>query len=130
MAEHANIALIRRGYDAFAKGDLEAIREIFSPDIAWHTGGRGPLSGDVMGVDAVFGFFGQLQELSGGTFRLEPHDVLADDDHVVVLANATGSRNGKSLDGHVVHVWHVSNAHATEFWGFAGDDYTFDEFWR
>src|SRR5438094_6380057 len=48
-----------------------AVREIFAPDIKWHTGGRNPLSGDLKGVDEVFANFGKLFELTGGTFKLE-----------------------------------------------------------
>lgn len=59
MAEHPNVALVRRGYKAFIDGDLDALRELFADDIVWHNGGRNPLSGDHRGVDEVFSCFGR-----------------------------------------------------------------------
>ena len=64
--------LIRRGYDAFSRGDMDTLRELYHPDIVWHAPGRSQLAGDHQGVDAVFGFFGRTMELTGGNFGVEP----------------------------------------------------------
>ena len=45
MTEHPNVELTRRGYDAFAKGDLATLSELIAEDAAWHVLGVGPLSG-------------------------------------------------------------------------------------
>lgn len=129
MGAQDNAALIRRGYEAYAVGDMDAIREIFAPDIAWHIGGRSPVSGEYKGVDQVFGFFGQLVERSGGTFAIDVHDLLASDDHVVVLTHETGSRSGRTLSIRGSHVWHLAGGKATEFWALPDDQYAEDEFW-
>jgi ketosteroid isomerase-like protein len=126
---HPNEELVRRGYEAFAKGDLQTLNGLFADDIVWHTPGRNPIAGDHKGKDQVFGLFGKVAELSGGTFGLDIHDVLADDEHAVVLATAHGEREGKSIHDNQVHVFHVSNGKVTEFWGHAGDLYAVDEFW-
>jgi ketosteroid isomerase-like protein len=52
---HPNEDLVRRGYDAFAKGDMETLRELFDSGIIWHFPGRSLLAGDHRGVDAVLG---------------------------------------------------------------------------
>jgi uncharacterized protein len=95
---HPNEELVRRGYDAFAKGDMHTLRELFDPQIVWHFPGRSPLAGDHRGVDAVLGFFGRTMELTAGTFRAEPHDVVADDLHSVGMHLATGEREGRRLE--------------------------------
>jgi ketosteroid isomerase-like protein len=82
---HPNEELTRRGFDAFAKGDVDTLRKLFDQDAVWHVPGRNQLSGDHRGVDAILGFFGKTMELSGGTFRMEVHDVVANDDHAVAL---------------------------------------------
>jgi hypothetical protein len=52
----------------------------------WHAAGRNPLAGDHRGTDEVLGYFGRTLELTGGTFRVELHDVVANvDDHAVGL---------------------------------------------
>jgi len=62
VTEHPNIELTRRGYEAFAQGDLAALSELIADDVTWHALGVGPLSGTYHGRDEVFGFFGRLAE--------------------------------------------------------------------
>ena len=129
MTARENLELIQSGYEAFGKGDIPAVLAAFSPDIAWHVPGRSMISGDYRGHDEVVGFFGKLQELSGGTFQLEIHDFLASDDHVVALVEGTAERNGRSHTFRGAHVWHVGGGKATEFWGTSLDQYADDQFW-
>src|SRR5512132_3406676 len=43
---HPNEDLVRRAFDAFAKGDVDTMRELTDQDAVWHTPGRHPLTGD------------------------------------------------------------------------------------
>ena len=129
MTPQENAALIKGGYEAFGKGDIPAVLGIFSDDVSWHIPGRSPLAGDYHGPDEVLGFFQKLQERSEGSFRLELHDVLASDDHVVVLAHEIAHRGDNSLNTLATHVWHVRDGRATEFWGIVADSYAVDAFW-
>ena len=129
MIAHDNGELIRSGYEAFAKGDMETIATIFAADIQWNISGRNMISGTYDGQEAAFAFFGKLMELTDGTFSVAVHDLLASDDHVVVLAKESGSRNGKSLESDDVHVWHLAGGQAVEFWGISKDQHEVDEFW-
>ena len=126
---HPNEELIRGGYEAFAKGDLETALARFDENITWHVPGRSAVAGDYQGHQEVMAFFGKLIELSGGTFRLELHDVLASDDHVVALVVVSGERNGTSTTLNAAHVWHVADGKATEFWALSTDPYASDAFW-
>ena len=128
---HPNEEIVRNGYAAFLGGDLAALNDLFDEDIVWHAPGRHPLAGDFRGKDEVFGAFAKLFELSGGTFSLEIHDILADDEHAVVLARATGSRpDGRTLDDNSVQVFHMRDGKVTEQWLHPGDVYAGDEFWN
>lgn len=126
---HPNEDLLRRGYQAFAKGDADTLSGLFADDIVWHVPGRSPLAGEYRGREAVFGLFAKLAEMTGGTFKLDVHDVLAGDEHGVVLAVATAEREGKRLESRTTHVWHLRDGKATEFWSQAEDLYAADEFW-
>jgi ketosteroid isomerase-like protein len=64
MAEHPNVARIRDGYTAFAKGDFAVLTDLFAEDLLWHDSGRNQLSGDYRGREAVFGLFGKLMEVT------------------------------------------------------------------
>jgi uncharacterized protein len=124
-----DLELIRQGYEAFGKGDIPAVMEILADDIVWHVPGRSQIAGDYQGPEAVMGFFGKLQELSGGSFRLEMHDLIASEDHVVALCTQHGNRNDKTMNAAGAHVWHLRDGKATEFWGLVDDMYATDEFW-
>lgn len=126
---HPNEELARKGYEAFGAGDLDTIREIFADDITWHVGGRSPLAGDYRGKDEVFGLFARLGELSGGTFRIDVHDVLANDEHAVVLGTSRAERDGRQLNDNGVAVYHNRDGKVVEAWFHPGDQYATDEFW-
>jgi uncharacterized protein len=125
----ANAALIRNGYDAFARGDVQGALAGFAQDILWHIPGRGPLSRDYRGHAEVLGFFSRFMELSGGTFRVQVDDVLSKDERVVVLCTESAQRGGRTWSSPQVHVWTVRNGRATVFWQYQGDQQTEDEFW-
>ena len=58
---------VRSAFDAFAKGDVDTLRESMDQDAVWYVPGRNQFSGDHRGVDAILGFFGKTMGLSGGT---------------------------------------------------------------
>src|SRR6266550_6290526 len=113
---HPNADLLNKGYDAFDKGDLDTVRSLFADDIVFHVAGNSQLAGDYRGIDEVFGFFGKLVELSGGTFKIERHAVLADDEHATVLSTSSAERNGTSLTLKTIDVFHVADGKVTECW--------------
>ena len=125
---HANEELLRRGYEAFARGDLETVQSLFADYIVWHSGGANQLTGEYTGHQAVIAYFGKLMETTGGTFTLDIHDILANDTHGVVLVTAHGQREGRTLAMRQVNIWHLADGKATEFWSFAEDGAEFDLF--
>ncbi len=129
MTEHSNVELTRRGYEAFAKGDLATLTELLADDVVWHVQGVGPLNGNYYGRDEVFGFFGRLAEETGGTFRLDVHDVLANDEHAVALCALSASRGNKSIEVPVANVSHLRNGKVTEFWTSTTDPQASIDFW-
>jgi ketosteroid isomerase-like protein len=125
---HPNEDAVRKGYAAFAAGDLESLRGLFAPDIRWHAPGRNPLAGTYEGIDQVFELLGRIAQMTGGTFRADLHDVFANDEHVVALAHLNGQRAGKTLDGNEAHVFNMKDGRVTDFWALAEDRYAQDDF--
>ncbi len=128
MSAH-NAELIRRGYDAFARGDIGTVFQILDEDITWHVPGRSPLSGDFTGHEQVGGFIATTMALSGGTFAIDIQDILDHQDQVIVLCTVAAERNGQSWSSPEVHVWRVAGDRAVAFREFQGDQQTEDEFW-
>jgi ketosteroid isomerase-like protein len=125
---HPNEDLLRRGYQAFATDDIDTVLSLFADDILWHVAGTSQISGDYRGHQQVVGFFGTMMELSGGTFRLDVHDVLANDVHGTVLVTARAERDDQKMDVRQVNIWHLADGKATEFWSFAEDQDALDKF--
>jgi hypothetical protein len=130
MAEHPNAALIRAGYEAFSRGDMESAFAGWSDDIIWHEKtGKWALPGDYVGKQAVAGFLGGIQARGLTAMRLESHDILASDDHVVALVTVHAERGKHKIANNEVHVWHVKDGMATEVWFTSQDPDAFDAFW-
>ena len=127
---HPNEDLVRAGYAAFGRGDVEALQTtFFAEDIRWHFPGRSQFGGDFQGLEEVMGWLGRSFEASGGTLTIELHDVLASDDHVVALATTRAQRAGKSLEDNTVQIFHIRDGKAAEVWSNASDLYAVDDFW-
>jgi len=124
------IERMRRGYDAFARADLDAIREFFAPDVVWHSGGDNALSGDYKGIDEVFTYFGKIFELTGGDMQQEVHDLLASDKHAVAMTHVRASRpDGRRMDMNQVAIYHLDEQdRVTEGWILPEDAAAADEF--
>src|SRR6516225_9704267 len=127
MAEHPNVAPIRDMFAAFAKGDLAALYDEFAEDLVWHEGGRNQISGDYRGRRAVLGLFCKAMEVTQGSFRVDLHDVLADDEHGVALVALSASRGGRSVNVNAVDVMHLRDGKVVEVWTVPVDQYAFDE---
>ena len=93
MAEHPNVELVRRGYDAFIAGDMEWMNEHLHENIVWHEPGGNFLSGDVRGREAVLAHFAkQVQHFLP---EFDVHDVVANDDHAIALDKTNKSAQTK-----------------------------------
>lgn len=99
MAEHPHAALVRKGYEAFSRGDMDTLRGLMTGDCAHHAPGSNTVSGDYKGIDAVLGYYAKLAEETAGTFRVELQHLFADGrGHVMSVHRSTAERGGKRLD--------------------------------
>ncbi len=129
MGAAENVALHRKGHEAFSGNDMNTLTELIAEDTLWHNAGTGTLSGDYKGRDAVFGFFDKLAELSEGTIWIHEDDFLGSETRSVALFRITATRGDKKLDADYCEVVRWENGQVAEDWGFAFDQSTFDEFW-
>lgn len=130
MHEHPNATLVRKGYDAFNRAEVEAIREVLADHVVWHEPGRSVLAGDYKGVDEVLGFLRRLHDLSGGTLRTELVELLVDPERVTAFQRLTGERGGKFLDTLDVVDFEIHHGRVTEVSVYQSDTYAFDAFWE
>lgn len=124
---HPNEDVIRSYVTAFAVGDLDAAKSYLADSIVYHVGGSHSLAGEYRGKELVVEFFKQRSDRTGGTFKVVPHDLLANDEHGVALSSVTAERNGKHFAWDVVTVYHVANGKVTECWVVDGDQQMADD---
>lgn len=98
MSEHANVDILRRTLKAFQSGDMPTLAQLLAPDVVWRLPGKSALAKDYRGQDEVFGFFGRLMELTGGTFKVESLGMFANDTGGVFIDRLTAQREGRKLD--------------------------------
>ena len=107
---------------------MDALRkQFFTDDVRWHVSGRSPLAGHYEGPEQVIQYFARVLELTGGTFSIDLHDVLANDEHAAALITIRGERAGKQLNDNTVLTYHIRDGKVAEVWGHATDLYAVDE---
>ena len=121
--------VVHKAYQDFAQENITAVFAVFDANIAWHVPGHSPLSADYSGHDQIGGFFRRTMELSGGSFSIDVHKVLAEDDLVVALVTVNAQRNGISASFPEVHVWRMKDGKVIEFREYQGDEQREDRFW-
>ena len=116
-----NLDVVRRGYDAFGRGDIDALLELFDEQIQWVTPGPSELatSGRRTGRQEVGQFFASVNELFD-VQRFEPREYIAQGDRIVVLGEETARvrATGKTLDLDWVHVFTLRNGKVVAFQEF------------
>jgi ketosteroid isomerase-like protein len=55
-------------------------------------------------------------EITGST-----HDILASDDHAVVLVNATATKGGRTFTYRAAEIYHIRDGKIAERWAFSDD---------
>jgi ketosteroid isomerase-like protein len=125
----ANANLVRRIFDAFARREAMALREVFAPDAVWRVPGEGAMAGTFEGREAIFRFLGRLPKETDGTYRSTLIDVLASDERAAAVYRATGRRHGRALDLEQVLLFRIADGHVREVLALPSDPAAFDAFW-
>ena len=124
--EHPNVAIAREGMQASMTGDQQWFSDHLDDDVKWHVGGNSAAAGTIEGKPAVLAFFSQI---GPGGSTLDLHDVMATDDHTVVLGTAhLVAPDGDSIDYNFVNVFHIADGMVTEAWGMTENDALTDAF--
>ena len=118
MSEQQNLDIVRKGYDAFGRGDIPGLLGLLDPQVSWATPGPAdlPTAGIRRGHQAVQEFFQTLSNL-GDILRFEPKDFIAQGERVVVLGEETMrvQATGRSVEYRWAHVFTVRNGKVEAF---------------
>ena len=115
MAEHPNAVIARSLADAFQSGDMQAMGALIADDIVWHEIGR---SEPVRGMAALAANGAGAAEYKITTVL---HDIVANDDHTIVLVDVTATHDGKTLNYRTAEIYHIRDGKIAERWAFSDD---------
>ncbi|MFI2432125.1 nuclear transport factor 2 family protein [Streptomyces sp. NPDC018693] len=130
MAEHPHAQLVRKGYEAFARGDMDTLRGMLTADCTQHVPGSHMFSGDYKGQDSIIEMYGRLMQETNGTMRVEMRDVFVDGrGHAVAVHHTSAERNGKRFDSDEVIVFRIVGDKTSDLDQCSLDIDRDDEFW-
>ena len=104
------VVRLRSVYDAFDRGDVEAMVELLAHDVEWHAPDSLPWGGTRHGHDGVRVFRDLLDEHVDAGWG-DPDEFLEADDRIVVLGRFSGRArgSGRAFETPFVHVWTLSD---------------------
>src|SRR5829696_9481255 len=112
-----NVEVVRRGYEDFARGDIEAALAFVSPDIEIEDHERSlEIPTSYRGRDGFLTLFATVND--GFTdVRYTPEELTEVDDRVLVEVRRTGrgEASGAHVDERQFHVWDIAAGRATRF---------------
>ena len=103
-----NVDVVQSAWDAFGRGDIDAVLDAISPSAETRVPETLPWGGTYTGPDGFQDFLDRLGE-SFEQFSATPDKVLgADDNHVVVVAKTKGrTKGGATLETSVVWIYQL-----------------------
>jgi uncharacterized protein len=85
MLVQQNVQIVKDGFAAFGRGDMQGLLALFAEDIEWIVPGEGlPFSGTYRGLAEVADFFQKISEMLDISL-LEPREFVAEGDRVLVV---------------------------------------------
>ena len=124
---HPNEDTARSVVEALSKRDMDAFFSHQTDDVVLHFPGRSPLAGDYRGRDGIGQLFQRQMQMLDSMPEIENHDVLANDEHAVILNTVRASRGGRTHEQRQVVVMHFRDGKVAESWLQFSDQQGMDE---
>ncbi len=129
MTKHPNAILLTKMYNDFNEGNFNGMLAACDDAFTFELKGKSPLAGKYTKANFVSGFCQKLKELSGGTYKMEIHDIMASDQHGIVLSTVKVTTHGKESELRTVHVWRIPNGKPVAAYEYPRDLYQLDSVW-
>jgi ketosteroid isomerase-like protein len=117
-----NVEIVRRAVEAWNAGDMDAVREMYDPDVILQTVGDWPEPGPYEGREAVMRFFKQSRDPWDADTLEATSDFLHAADRVVVRYVWRGVGHGPASNMEFTIVWGVRKGKVRSmefFWNHA-----------
>jgi ketosteroid isomerase-like protein len=124
-----HLALVKRLLSAFATSNWAVVRELMTEDVLMHFPGSGPFAGSYRGKAAALDLLARIAAHTEGSARVKMHDVLANDQHAVLLYQVSAKHGDSSISYRYVDIYHFRDGQVSEVWGMADNQVAFDAFY-
>ncbi len=124
-----HVPILQKFYADCARGDFAAALSECADGFTFQIPGKSPLAGKYTRATFASELRTKLQELSGGTYSFEVHDILASELHATVLMTERLTRHGKPAEWRSVHVWRFDGERPLAGYEYPRDLYQYDQAW-
>jgi ketosteroid isomerase-like protein len=111
-----NVTVVRGIYDAFGRGDVDAVFVAMQPDIEWDESEGMPYGGVYRGRDAIVeNVFGPiLADVEG--FSADPDEILPLDGSRVMARGRHGGQGPRGpVDARFIHIWTINDGKVSRY---------------
>ena len=106
------VDVVRRSYEAFAKGDVPGVLDTLDPEVEWRDSDTLPTGGTMRGHDEFVKHLESYFEV-WEWFRTEPERMLDAGECVVVTGRMSGrAKAGGEFDAPFAHLWWMRDGKA------------------
>jgi ketosteroid isomerase-like protein len=116
-----NVEVMRAVFTAWNSGDMDAVRELYDPDVIVRPAEGWPEPGPFVGREALMRSYAQLRE-AWDADALEPTSIIDAGDRVVVRQIWRGEGQGPDMNMELTNVYTVRNGrivYQESFWDHA-----------
>ena len=120
---------IRAAYAAFGRGDVDGYLLACTDDFSFNVPGASSVAGIYQGREGIHELGRRAMQLTAGSFQEDVEDVLANDQHAVVLATHRFMRDGELREYETAHIYEISGGKLARCWEQPRDLKAFDAAW-
>jgi len=103
----SNVDNARAAYEAFGRGDLATLGDLFAEDAVWVTSDELPLGGEVKGRDQILANFAQIPNY-WTSFSVDPEEFIDAGDYVIVRGTQRAGNDKGSFEAPFLHLLKVN----------------------
>jgi ketosteroid isomerase-like protein len=120
--------VVRRLWEAAARGDPAGVTALYQPWAVVRAGGHSPLAGEFKGSDVIVDYFGRIGEMVDD-LRSELLDVYTSDEGAVMRYRTVADRGPHHLDMEFLFVAKIAGGRILEADLIPADQQRYDAFW-
>jgi len=103
----SNVDNARAAYEAFGRGDMATLGDLFAEDAVWVTSDELPLGGKVKGRDQILANFAQIPNY-WTSFSVDPEEFIDAGDYVIVRGTQRAGNDKGSFEAPFLHLLKVN----------------------